>query len=384
MPRLKMGMVGGGLDAMAGGLHRRAAALDGEIDFVAGALASTPERAATAARVWNVARAYSNWREMLDAEQRLPPDERIDFVVVATPNHLHATIASAFARAGFHVVCDKPMTHTLQDAKQLAAAIEQTGILFALTHNYTGYPMVKQARHVVYGGALGEILKIVVEYNQGWLLEAREQHGHKGAAWRLDPQRSGRAGAMADIGTHAENLLHYITGLQVESVCADLARHHGRALDDDGSVLLRFANNARGVLTASQVLHGEGNGLNIRVYGTLGTLEWHQERPETLAVRRNDQPTQIFSRGGAGLCPAAQRATRLPAGHPEGFNEAFANIYRNVTDTIRARKEGRRPSELEEDFPTHLDGLRGMAFVEAVVDSNASDEKWTHMARYLK
>jgi predicted dehydrogenase len=383
MARLKMGMIGGGLDAMVGAWHRRAAAIDGGIELVAGALASTRERSLAAAKAWDLPRAYASWEQMLEEERRRPAGERIDFVTVATPNHLHYPVAKAFIEAGFDVVCDKPMTRTLEEAKSLARLVAQSGVVFALTHNYTGYPLVKQARYMVAAGELGAIIKVAVEYNQGWLLEAVEQKGHKGASWRADPARSGRGGAMGDIGTHAENLLRYVTGLEIDALCADLGRLHGRVLDDDGSVLLRLTGGVRGVLTASQVLSGEGNDLRIKVYGTRGSLAWCQEQPETLTFSRNSAPAQTYRRGEAYLCPAAKRGTRLPAGHPEAFNEAFANIYANASDTMRARKEGRVPTELELDFPTAEDGVRGLAFVAAAVDSDASDAKWTAMKDYL-
>jgi predicted dehydrogenase len=376
-------MVGGGLDALVGQWHRRAMALDGRVEFTAGALASTRERSLEAAKLWGLPRAYGSWEEMLAAESRLPVSERIDFVVVATPNHVHYAVAKAFLDSGFDVVCDKPMTRTLAEAKSLAALVASKGAVFALTHNYTGYPMVKQARHMVEAGELGEILKVIVQYDQGWLLDTQERQGNKQASWRTDPARSGRSCAIGDIGTHAENLMHYVTGLEIEQLCADLSRHHGRALDDDGSVLLRLTGGARGVLTASQILQGTGNALALCVYGTKGALSWSQEQPETLTFGRTGAPAQIYRRGQGGLCGAAQRATRLPVGHPEGFNEAFANLYANLGDTIRARREGRVPSELEQDFPTAQDGVRGMAFVEAVVDSDATQAKWTLMAPYL-
>ena len=383
MVRLKMGMVGGGLDALVGAWHRRAVAIDGGIELVAGALSSTRERALAAAKAWNLPRAYASWEHMLEQEVGRTAQERIDFVTVATPNHLHYPVAKAFIDAGFNVVCDKPMTRTLEEAKSLASLVARVGAVFALTHNYTGYPLVKQARYMVAAGELGELIKVIVEYNQGWLLEALERDGHKGASWRVDPARSGQGGAMGDIGTHAENLMRYITGLEIEALCADLGRRHGRALDDDGSVLLRLRGGARGVLTASQVLSGEGNALRIRVYGTRGSLAWDQEHPETLIFSRNSGPSQIYRRGEAYLCAAAKRGTRLPPGHPEAFNEAFANIYANACDTMRARKERRGPTELELDFPTAEDGVRGLAFIAAAVDSDGSQAKWTPMKDYL-
>jgi predicted dehydrogenase len=381
--RLKMGMVGGGLDALVGAWHRRAISIDGGIELVAGALASTPERARAAGKAWNLPRTYASWEHMLEQEAGRRTEERLDFVTIATPNHLHYPVAKAFIEAGFNIVCDKPMTRTLEEAKKLAALVASSGVVFALTHNYTGYPLVKQARYMVAAGELGELIKVIVEYNQGWLIEPLEREGHKGASWRADPARSGQGGAMGDIGTHAENLMRYITGLEIDTLCADLGRRHGRVLDDDGSVLLRLSAGARGVLTASQILNGEGNALRIRVYGTRGSLAWGQEQPETLSFSRNDAPAQIYRRGETYLCPAAKRGTRLPPGHPEAFNEAFANIYANAGDTMRARKENRAPTELELDFPTADDGVRGLAFVAAAVDSDAGQAKWTAMKSYL-
>jgi predicted dehydrogenase len=279
--RLKMGMV------------------DGGIELVAGALASTRERSLAAANAWDLPRAYASWEQMLEEERRRPAGERIDFATVATPNHLHYPVAQAFIEAGFDVVCDKPMTRTLEEAKSLAGLVRKRGVVFALTHNYTGYPLVKQARHMVAAGELGEVLKVSVEYSQGWLLEAVEQQGHKGASWRADPARSGRGGAMGDIGTHAENLMRYLTGLEIDALCADLGRQHGRVLDDDGSVLLRLTRGARGVLTASQVLSGEGNDLRIKVYGARGSVAWGQAQPETLLFYRNGAPAQVYRRGEA-------------------------------------------------------------------------------------
>ena len=384
MPRLRMGMIGGGLESLAGGLHRYAAALDGGIDFVAGALASSPERAQAAAQAFHVARSYASWQQMLEAEQSLPQSERIDFIVIATPNHLHFPIAKACLAADFDVVCDKPLTHALSEAKELAQLAAERNGVFALTHNYTGYPMAKQARHMIAAGELGDILKVTVEYHQGWLLQRLEHEGNRQAAWRTDPQRSGRGGALADIGTHAELQMRYMTGLRIESLCADLGRQHGRALDDDASILLYLDGGARGVLTASQVLNGEENDLNVRIYGSRGSLTWKQQEPETLTLRRNDQPIQILRKGEPYLCEAAKRATRLPPGHPEAFIEAFANVYLNATGAIRARKAGRAATALESDFPTAEDGLLGMAFIEAAVDSDAGSAKWTAMAPYLQ
>ncbi|HSJ55435.1 MAG TPA: Gfo/Idh/MocA family oxidoreductase, partial [Anaerolineae bacterium] len=302
---------------------------------------------------------------------------RLDLVSVVTPNHLHYPVAAAFVAAGFHVLIDKPMVHTSEEARRLAAAVEAAGTILAVSYNYTGYPMVKQARHMVQEGRLGEIRKVVVEYDQGWLATRLEETGHKQATWRTDPAFSGPGGAMADIGSHAENLMSTVTGLELAEVCADLSSLvPGRRLDDDANVLLRFSNGARGVLVASQVATGSENDLSIRVWGTRAGLAWRQQQPNDLAYTPAGGPTQILTRGSDDLCPAARRATRLPPGHPEGFLEAFANVYRNVADTIRARQAGREPTALELDFPTVWDGARGVFFIEKVVESSQATQKW--------
>jgi len=380
--KLKMGMVGGGRDAFIGDVHRKAARLDGKIEFVAGALSSTPEKARLSGQdLWlDPDRIYGTYQEMIEKEAKLPVGERIDFVSIVTPNHVHFPVAKAFLEAGFHVVCDKPMTFNLDEALQLKKVVEKSGKIFALTHNYTGYPMAKQARYMVTNGLLGKINKVVVEYPQEWLLTRREVEGMKQAEWRTDPKRSGAAGCMGDIGSHCENLVHYITDLEIEELCADLTTFvSGRQLDDDGNVLLRFKGGAKGVLHASQICTGDENNLNIRVWGTKGGLQWRQEHPNYLYVYHPDTPVQIYRRGHDYLCDAAQRATRIPWGHPEAFIEAFANIYMNATDTLRAVEAGKTPTALELDFPTVDDGVRGMAFVETVVLSNQSQEKWTKM-----
>lgn len=377
--RLRMGMVGGGRGSFIGATHYRAATLDGGIALVAGALSSTPERARLSAADFGIARerAYGSWQEMLERERALPAGERLDLVSVVTPNHLHFPVALAFVTAGFNVLIDKPMVHTTEEARRLAAAVEAAGTVLAVSLNYTGYPMVKQARHMVREGLLGEIRKVVVEYNQGWLATRLEDTGHKQAAWRTDPAISGPGGAMADIGSHAENLVSTITGLELAEVCADLSHLvPGRRLDDDANVLLRFGNGARGVLVASQVATGSENDLSIKVWGTRAGLAWRQQQPNDLAYTPAGGPVQLMTRGTDDLCPAARRASRLPAGHPEGFLEAFANIYRNVADTIRARQEGREPTALESDFPTVYDGARGVFFIEKVVESSQSTQKW--------
>jgi len=382
--QLRMGMVGGGRDAFIGAVHRSAALMDGKVNFVAGALSSDPEKAKASARelLLDEQRSYGSWQEMLEKESALPDGERIDFVSIVTPNVTHFPIAKAFAQAGFNVICDKPMTLTLDEAKALVDVVEQSGIVFALTHNYTGYPMVKQARHMVSTSKLGDILKIVVEYPQGWLLTALEAEDQKQAAWRTDPNRAGASNCIGDIGSHCENLAHYITGLEIKEMCADLSSILDRPLDNDGNILLHFENGACGILYASQFCAGDENNLRIRVYGTKGALEWHQEDPNGLWFRTNDGPAQLYRRGNGYLCEGAQRATRLPPGHPEAFIEAFANIYANATDTIRAKLLGNAPTKLELDFPNVVDGARGMAFIASAVESGKSDQKWFPMKAF--
>ena len=382
--KLRMGMVGGGNDAFIGAVHRKAALMEGQVDFVAGALSSNPTKAKESAKalLLDEKRSYGSWEEMVETEARLSAQERIDFVSVVTPNYLHFPVAKAFVEAGIHVICDKPMTFSLEEAKALVRLVEQTDVVFALTHNYTGYPMVKQARHMVATGELGDLLKVIVEYPQGWLLTPLEKEGQKQASWRTDPKRSGVANCMGDIGSHCENLAHYITGLEIKEICADLTSIAGRELDNDGNVLLHFENGISGILHASQFSAGEENNLNIRVYGTKGAIEWHQEEPNTLWFRTNDGPAQLYRRGNGYLCEAAQRATRLPPGHPESFIEAFANVYVNATDTMRAKILGIAPIEFELDFPNVMDGARGLAFIESVVESGKSAQKWYPMKRF--
>lgn len=342
--KLKMGMVGGGRDAFIGAVHRRAAMLDGAVELVAGAFSSTPEKAKLSAQDLFVSedRAYGSWEEMVEKESVLPVGERIDFCSVVTPNHMHYPVAKGFVDAGFNVVLDKPMVHTSEQASALIEAVEKQGVVFAVTYNYTGYPMVKQARQLVREGKLGEIRKVIVEYPQDWLATKLEDEGQKQAAWRTDPKRSGIGGAIGDIGSHAENLASTITGLEIVELCADLTTFvPGRLLDDDANVMLHFANGARGVLTASQVCVGQENNIWIRVWGTEGALEWHQENPNYLYYWPAGEPMQVMSRGQGYLCEAAQRASRLPTGHPEAFIEAFANVYLNATDTMR-QGHGRR------------------------------------------
>lgn len=372
---IRLGMIGGGRGAFIGAVHRMAAAIDGEFALVAGAMSSTPERSIESGRALGLSaeRCYPAWREMLNGERARPEGERVQAVSIVTPNATHAEIALAFVRAGFHVICDKPMTVTSAQADELAAAVRQAGVVFAVTYNYTGYPMVRQAAAMVREGQLGTIRKVFVEYHQGWLASALEAQGQKQAAWRLDPAVAGAGGAIGDIGTHAENLAAFVTGLEIESLCADLARFvPGRRLDDDASILLRFRGGARGVLTVSQVCIGQENNLTLRVHGDRGSLSWRQEEPNTLTWDRDDGERRVLTRGSAGLHAAAADATRLPPGHPEGFIEAFANIYRGVAAAIRAGAHAG-------DFPTVEDGARGVRFVEAAVRSSAAAGRWEPM-----
>ena len=382
--KLKMGMVGGGIDSFIGAVHREAALMDGQIEFVAGALSSNPEKALASAKELMLSenRSYTSWQEMLEQELSLPEAKRIDFVAIVTPNHVHFPVAKAFVEAGFNVICDKPMTLTLAEALELTRLVNDNDVVFALTHNYTGYPMVKQAQHMAKTGEIGDLLKVVVEYPQGWLLKPIEKEGHKQASWRTDPNQSGVANCMGDIGSHCENLVHYVTGLEIDKLCADLTALGDRVLDNDGNILLRLTGNIPGILYASQISSGEENNLRIRVYGTKGSLEWRQEEPNNLWHRANDQPAKLLRRGNSYLCEAAQRASRLPAGHPEGFIEAFANIYMNAAECIMSKKMGVSPTALQQDFPDVVDGARGMAFIESAVASGASKEKWYPMKSY--
>ena len=379
--KIRMGMVGGGRDAFIGAVHRMAAALDGHIELVCGAFSSDPERSrASGADLYLPAnRVYGDFHEMMAAEAKLSADERMDFVSIVTPNNVHFPVAKAALEAGFHVMSDKPMTFDLAEAQELAALVERTGLQFGLTHNYTGYPMVKEARHMVRSGAIGAVRKVVVEYPQGWLASLIESDGQKQASWRTDPARAGASSCIGDIGTHAENLMEYITGLKIAALCADLTTMvEGRQLEDDGNVLVRLDNGARGVLYASQISAGEENPLTIRIYGELAGLEWRQEEPNTLTVKWADRHREVRRTGVGELCEASAAHTRLPPGHPEGFVEAFANLYRNYALALQARLAGEQPAP-DLDFPTVHDGVRGMAFIAACVASSASDQKWTNL-----
>ena len=381
--KLRMGMVGGGKNAFIGAVHRIAANMDGLIELACGALSASPENAMESGKMLFLPedRTYLNYEDMIKQESRLPAEKRMDFVSIVTPNHVHFDPAMLALENGFHVVLDKPMTFTLEEAKELKKKAEEKNLLLCLTHTYSGYPMVKQARYMVQQGVFGTIRKVYVEYPQGWLSNLTEKSGQKQAAWRTDPKRSGKSGCMGDIGTHAAHLAEYISGLQITELCADLhIMVPGRALDDDGNVLLRFNNGANGVLMASQVAAGEENPLKIRVYGEKGGLEWAQQEPNTLIVKWLDHPTQIL-RPGVGykepLSSFANHNTRTPGGHPEGYLEAFANLYRNFALTLSAISEGKKPTPEMLDFPTATDGVRGMAFIDNVVASSVSSQKWT-------
>ena len=383
MPRkIRMGMVGGGRGAFIGAVHRMAAALDGQIDLVCGAFSSSAEKSKLSGEDFYLDpdRVYGSYQEMIEKEKQLPEGERMDFVSIVTPNHMHYGPAKMALENGFHVVCDKPLAFDMEEAVDLQKTVAETGLIFALTHNYTGYPMVKQAKQMIKHGEFGKIRKVVAEYPQGWLSTLLESTDQKQAAWRTDPKKSGKAGAMGDIGTHAENLAEYITGLKIESLCADISTMvEGRQLDDDGSVLLRFDNGAKGILFASQICAGEENALTIRVYGEKGGLQWSQMEPNSLNVKWLDRPSEIRRTGVGPLYPESEAHTRIPAGHPEGYLEAFANIYRNVAKCIQAREDGVEVDPIYEDFPSVEDGVRGMHFIDKVIESGGSDVKWVEM-----
>ncbi len=380
MRKIRMGMVGGGRGAFIGAVHRMAAALDGQIELVCGAFSSSPEKSKASGQdlYLDPERCYGSYIEMIESEAKLPDNLKMDIVSIVTPNHMHFAPAKLALEYGFHVICDKPLCFDMSEALELRKLVDDSGLIFALTHNYTGYPMVKQAKQMIAHHELGQIRRVVVEYPQGWLSTRLESSDQKQALWRTDPSKSGKAGAMGDIGTHAENLAAYMTGLQISEICADLHTHlEGRQLDDDGSVLLRFENGARGLLYASQISAGEENGLKIRIYGELGSVEWTQMEPNSLWVKWLDKPTQLYRTGVGELYPETIAHTRIPAGHPEGYLEAFANIYRNVAKCIQARLEGKIVDKIYQDYPTVDDGIRGMHFIDKVVESgNNGDQKW--------
>jgi predicted dehydrogenase len=370
-------MVGGGQGAFIGAVHRYAVRLDDHFELVAGAFASTPERSRASAHAIGVAeeRAYGSFPEMAAAEAAR--EDGIDVVSIVTPNHLHYPAAKAFLEAGIHVICDKPLTTTLADAKALASLVDQSGLVFVLTHNYTGYPMVRQARAMVEAGELGRVRTVQVEYAQDWLTERLETEGHKQAEWRSDPARSGPGGCISDIGTHAHNIARFVTGLEVEALCAELTSFvAGRTLDDNAQILLRFAGGARGSLWASQVAPGNENALRFRVYGEKAGLTWSQEDPNYLHYTPLGEPPRLIRRGGAGAGGSAARATRIPAGHPEGYLEGFATIYTDAAELIRARAEGREPEKDARLAPSVHDGVRGIELIEAAVASSSQGGMW--------
>jgi predicted dehydrogenase len=377
--KIRMGMIGGGKDAFIGAVHRIAANMDGLIELCCGALSIHPETAVESGKMLFLPenRIYLSYEEMIKKESELPANERIHFVTIVTPNFAHFAPAMMALEHGFHVVIEKPMTLTLEEAKQLQQKVEETGLTLCLTHTYSGYPMVKQAKEMVKEGVLGKIRKIIVEYPQGWLSTLSEREGNAQAAWRTDPKKSGKSGCIGDIGTHAAHLAEYISGLKITQICADLnIVVEGRTIDDDGNILLKFDNGANGVLIASQIAAGEENALNIRIYGEKGGLEWFQHEPNTLMVKWLNKPTEIYRAGSGYLGDFAKHNTRTPGGHPEGLLEAFANIYRNFALTLDAKLNGEVPTPQMLDFPSVNDGVRGMALIENAVASSESTQKW--------
>jgi predicted dehydrogenase len=377
--KLKMGMVGGGRGAFIGGVHRRAANLDGQIELVAGAFSSDPKKSKLSGKDFYIdpSRTYGSYQEMAEKEASLPLGERIDFVSIVVQNYLHFDVAKTFLKAGFNVICDKPVTLDLSQARELKKIITKSKKVFALTHNYTGYPMVKQARSMVKKGNLGRIIKVVCEYPQGYAITALTGETKAISNWRADPKIAGVSNCMGDIGTHAENLVHYISGLEIDSLCADLSVNiPGRTLDDDGNVLVRFKGGARGIIYASQISNGDENNLNIRVYGTKKSLEWHQEHPNELIVKDARAPREIYRRGNDYITGPAADCTRIPFGHPEGFIEAFANVYNSAMVAVKDEIAGKFPRKSGYDYPDIRDGIIGMAFIETVVKSSKAKEKW--------
>lgn len=377
--KLRMGMIGGGKDAFIGAIHRIAANMDGLVELVCGSLSINKEIAVESGRSLFLPedRIYTSYEEMLEKESQLSTDQRMDFVTIVTPNFAHYGPAVMALEKGFHVVIEKPITVSLEEAKALQQKLEESGKILCLTHTYTGFPMVKHAKELVKQGTLGKIRKVVVEYKQGWLSRLSEREGNAQASWRTDPKKSGKSGVMGDIGTHAFNLAEYITGLHVTKLCAVLnTMVEGRALDDDGSVFLQFDNGAAGVLLASQVAAGEENNLYIKIYGENGGLEWHQQEPNTLLLKWLDKPTEILRAGLPYLSDIAKQNSRTPGGHPEGYLEAFGNIYKNFALTLLAKINNATVDNNVIEFPSINEGIRGMAFIESVVKSSQSNEKW--------
>lgn len=377
--KLRLGMIGGGQGAFIGAVHRIASRIDDEYELVCGAFSSNAERSKASGLALGLpaSRSYASYQELIEKEKQLPEDERVQVISIVTPNHVHFGPTKMALENGFHVILDKPMTFSLAEAKELDKVVKASGKLFCLTHTYTGYPMVKEAKQLIKAGKLGKIRKIYVEYPQGWLSTFLEGSDQKQAAWRTDPSKSGIAGAMGDIGTHAFNLAEYVSGLQVTKLCADVnIVVEGRKLDDDGAALLKFNNGASGVLMATQIAAGDENNIKLRVYGELGGLEWQQDNANTLLVKWSDKPAEIWRTGGGYVSSFASHNTRVPAGHPEGYLEAFANLYRNFALTIKAGLEGKKPEPEMIDYPGIEDGVRGMAFVENVIASGKSEQKW--------
>jgi predicted dehydrogenase len=373
--RLRAGIIGGGEGAFIGSVHRIAAELDGQAQVVAGAMSSDPAKAQRSADAWFLERSYGSFREMAEEEARRK--DGIDFVIVATPNHMHFPVAKAFLEAGIHVVCDKPMTFTLEESEKLVELVESKHLVFALTHNYTGYPAVRQARAMVQRGLVGSVRKVLVEYNQDWLMEPLEKQGHKQAMWRTDPTKAGASNCVGDIGTHAENLLEYITGTKIKSLCADFTSFvEGRVLEDDANILLRLENGGKGTLVCSQIACGEENNLNIRIYGSKGGLEWHQQEPNTLIFKPAGKPWERMRVGLDYMSDDAKLSTRTPSGHPEGYLEAFANVYKRAISDIRRVKGG---LPMEGGYPTVYDGLRGLQFVVKTVESAKAGAVWVEL-----
>lgn len=386
MAKVRMGMVGGGEGAFIGGVHRMAAALDGEIELVCGAFSSDKDRAIRSGLALHlpVERVYGSYQEMMTQEAALPEDQRMQFVAIVTPNHMHYPVAEAALHAGFHVMSDKPATFSLAQAIKLRSLVAQTGLLYGLTHTYAGYPLVKEARSRIAAGELGNIRKVVVEYSQGWLAGREEDNSdNKQAAWRLDASKAGISSCMGDIGVHAAHLAEYVSGLEVSELCADLTAFvDGRKLDDDGSMLLRFDGGAKGVLTASQVCVGEENNLTLRVFGELASIEWRQQEPNTLLLKQADKPTQLLRTGADNLSQIAKANTRIPMGHPEGYLEAFANIYMAFVAKIRADENNISIDERIDDCPGINEAVRGMAFIELAVHASNSDVKWHRFEKH--
>lgn len=370
--RLRAGIVGGGIGSFIGAVHRLAVEMDGQATVVAGAMSTDPQKAEASARAWYLERSYASFEEMAKTEASRP--DGIDFVMITTPNHMHFPVAKTFLEQGIHVVSDKPMTFSPEEAQELVKIVERSNLIYALTHNYTGYPAVRQARYMVQQGELGDIRKVLVEYIQDWLMTAEEKTGNKQAAWRTDPTKSGIAGCVGDIGTHAESLLEFITGLKIKALSADLSTFvEGRLLDDDANMLLRLDNGAKGILTCSQVAAGEENALSIRIYGSKAGLEWHQEEPNKLIFKQPGKPREILTRNQSYMSDESKAASRIPPGHPEGYFEAFANIYKMAIADIRRVESGEKA---QGGYPTVYDGLRGMQFITRAVESSQKGGVW--------